>query len=273
LLCAACSSLSFEGSFKKAEGEIGLGNYAKAAKLYEKLANKFAGDDRVAVIWLRLGDLYAYPMDRAVDGLGAYQKAIESSPTSEAARLAHERRAEVFEKIGRPSGMIEEYTALLKYFPDSADAPRYKMRLGESYLMAEEYQQARTELRGFVEKAGVEASQRQRALFDIGETYFLEGKPGKAVRFYYTLLRENPKSPLAAEAELRIATCLEEMGYLGTAYKFVYDAKNRYPNEKVIDERLEGLKNRGKGYEKSKSVKNPASGKTAEGVEEKPPIE
>lgn len=272
-MLTACSSMSFEDSFKKAEGEIGLGNFKKAAKLYVKLAERFPRDERIAVIWLRLGDLYSYPMGRAAEGLDAYQKAVESSPTSEAARLAHERRAEVFERLGRPLGMIEEYTALLKYFPDSEAATGYRMRLGESYLMAEEYQQARTELRGFVEKAGVEAEQRQRALFDIGETYFLEGKPGKAVRFYYTLLRENPKSPLAAEAELRIATCLEEMGYLGTAYKFVADAKNRYPNEKVIDERLEGLKNRGKGYEKSRTVKNPATGKTAESVEEKPPIE
>lgn len=268
-----CVKLSFDDAMRRAEGEIGLGNYQKAAKIYERLVKDYPKDARAAVIWLRLGDLYANPMGDVKNGLNAYQQAVESSPTSEAARLAHERRAALFERENHPSGIVEEYTALLKYFSGHADVAQYRMRLGESYIMSNEFQQARTELRGFVEKTGVPPDFRQRALFDIGETYFLEGKPGKAVRFYHALLEEAPKSPLAGEAELRIATCLEEMGYLGTAYKFAADAKKRYPNEKVIDERLKGMENRGKATGKNKNTKSQITGKTAGEVEEKPPLQ
>ncbi len=273
LFIVSCSKFTFEESFKRAESEIGVGNYAEAADIYNRAVLENSKDPRVAVMWLRLGDLYANPMGELIDGLNAYQRAIESQPTSEASRLAHERRAEIFDRVGRPAGIVEEYAALLKFFEGHEEAPRYRMKLGEAYIMTKEFQQARTELRGFVEKSGVPTELRERALFNIGETYFLEGKPGKAVRFYYTAVKENPKSPLAGEAELRIATCLEEMGYLGTAHKFALDAKKRYPNPAIVDERIKGMENRGKGSQKNKDMKDPASGKAPSEVEEKPPLE
>lgn len=250
LFAAACAKPSFDDAFKRAEGELGLGNFEKAAKLYGRILKDHPNDPRNAVVLLRMGDVYAYSMGNVAEGLKSYQQAIERGPQAEIARLAHERRADVFEIESKSAGMIEEYTALLKYFPDHADAPKYRMKLGESYIMSNEFQQARTELRGFVEKQGVPRDFRERALFDIGETYFLEGKPGKAVRFYHTLLQENPKSPLAGEAELRVATCLEEMGYLGMAQKFAKDAGQRYPNKEVVEDRVKGIEERGKAHPK-----------------------
>ncbi len=273
IFLVSCTKLTFDESYRRAEGEIGLGNYTKAVKIYDRLVKNNPNDARTAVIWLRLGDLYANPLGDVKRGLAAYQQAIEAAPTSEAARLAHERRAVLFEKENHPLGSVEEYTALLKYFPGHDDAQMYKMKLGEAYIMGNEFQQARTELRGFVEKTGVAPEFRYRALFNIGETYFLEGKPGKAVRFYYAMLKEAPKSALAGEAELRVATCLEEMGYLGTAHKFAQDAKKRYPNEAVVEGRLKGIENRGKSSNKVKNTDNAETGKTASEVEEKPPIQ
>jgi len=254
MFIAACAKPAFDDALKRAEGELGLGNFEAAAKLYERMIRDYPGDSRQSVVYLRLGDVYSYAMGNIADGLRAYQRSVEMGPASEIARLAHERRADIFEMQLHPAGMVEEYTSLLKYFGDNADAPKYRMRLGESYIMSNEFQQARTELRGFVEKGGVSRDLRERALFDIGETYFLEGKPGKAVRFYHALLEENPKSPLAGEAELRVATCLEEMGYLGMAQKFAKDASKRYPNKEVVDDRIKGIEDRGKAYSPDKKT-------------------
>lgn len=251
---AACAKPSFDDSLKRAESELGLGNFRNAAKLYGRIIKDYPDDPRKSIVFLRLGDVKAYAMGDIAEGLKSYQQAIEEGPTSEIARLAHERRAEIFERESHPAGMVEEYTALLKYFADHADAAKYRMRLGEAYIMSEEFQQARTELRGFVEKQGVPKDFRERALFDIGETYFLEGKPGKAVRFYHAMLGENPKSPLAGEAELRVATCLEEMGYLGMAQKFAQDAEKRYPNKGVVEERIKGIEERGRVHPKDETI-------------------
>lgn len=225
---------------------IGVGDFKKAAGVYNDLLKSSAGDHQKSAIYYELGNLYAYSMRDAVKGLTNYQKCIESSPYSESARLAHERRAEIFEAQGIASEMASEYSDLLKYFPEHENVASYQLRLGEAYIAGKEYQQAREELRGFVEQAEVPPDLRHRALFNIGETYFLESKPGKAVRFYYAFIQEDPKSPLVPEAKLRIATCLEEMGYLGMAQKFTQDAAKAYPNKEVIEKRLDGMKTRTK---------------------------
>jgi len=246
LFFTSCFSPGYNDAIRKAEEQVGLGNFEKAVSIYSDLVQKFPKEPRNTAIFLQLGDLYASSIGDVKKGLDAYQKCIETAPTSEAARLAHERRAAIFENEGHAAGQVEEYTALLKYFGDHPDALKYRMGLGEAYITSREFQQARTELRGFVEKVQVSADLRARALFDIGETYFLEEKPGKAVRFYYALVQEAPKSQLVPEAKLRIATCLEEMGYLGLAQKFAEDAKKTYPNPDVVDSRIEGIVKRGK---------------------------
>jgi len=253
LLVAACSKFTFDEANRRAEEQVGLGNFQDAARIYERLLEKYPKDERAVGVWLQLGDIYSESLGDVEKGLNVYQRCIEMQPSSEAARLAHERRTALFEKAGRWSGMVEEYTALLKYFPSHEDVSKYRVRLGEAYITGREFQQARTELRGFVEKTGIPADLRERALFDIGETYFLEGKPGKAVRFYYALVQETPKSKIAPEAELRIATCLEEMGYLGMAHKFAEDARKNYPNKDVVDARLKGMEKRGRPSSQKKS--------------------
>lgn len=265
LLLVSCRPPDFEKSQKRAQELIGVGDFKKAVGIYNDLLKSSEDDHQKSAIYYELGNLYAYSMSDKVKGLDAYQKCIESSPYSESARLAHERRAEIFEAQGIASEMASEYSDLLKYFPEHENAARYQLRLGEAYIASKEYQQAREELRGFVEQTGVPPELRHRALFDIGETYFLESKPGKAVRFYYAFVQEDPKSPLVPEAKLRIATCLEEMGYLGMAQKFARDAAKSYPNKEVIEKRLKGIKTRTQTATTKRKEEEKKAGETKEG--------
>jgi len=253
LLIISCTTSDFSKSQKIAQEMIGIGNFKKAAEVYLDLIEDTKDERQKSIVYYELGNLYTYSMGDSLKGLDAYQKCIELAPYSEAARLAHERRAEIFEEHGIASEMASEYADLIKYFPEHEKVPFYRIRLGEAYIAAKQYQQAREELRGFVEKSGIAQELRVRALFDIGETYFLESKPGKAIRFYYTFIKESPESKLIPEAKLRIATCLEEMGYLGLAQKFAKDAANSYPNKKAIEKRLEGIEKRSKGATTNKT--------------------
>ena len=250
----SCTSSDFKESLTHAEELIGVGKYAQAAGIYKKLAEQSLKSSQKAVVYLKLGDLYTYSMSDLQAGLETYQKCVEVAPHSEAARLAHERRANIFESEGMPAKVAGEYATLLKFFPEHEEAPIYRVCLGEAYIASKEYQQAREELRRFVEGENISKDLRVRALFDIGETYFLESKPGKAIRFYYAFVQESPDSPLIPEVKMRIATCLEEMGYLGMAQKFAKEAAKDYPNKEVIEQRLKGINERGKTtYSKKKS--------------------
>jgi TolA-binding protein len=239
-LLISCSSPNLEDSLRRADALVGIGEYKKAAKIYRRLIEKNPRHQLAPGIWLRLGDLYANSLGDIAQGLDVYQKCIEADPYSEAARAAHERRAQIFELQGLTQSLVEEYAILLKYFPQA----EYQLRLGEAFISNKDYQQARTELREFIDNKQTPKELRTRVLFDIGESYYLQGNPHEALRFYFAFLEEAPESELVSEVHLRIAGCFEELGRLGMAYKYTQKALEKYPNQEVVRQRLEALKKR-----------------------------
>ena len=112
-----------------------------------------------------------------------------------------------------------------------------------------ELEQARVELKPLFKDSDVPKEVLEKAIFVAAESYFLEGKSRKASGYYRWLLEEFPESDLAAEAKLHLATCYEEMGYLGVAGSITRSAEEEYPNRGVIDARIESLKARGRPTE------------------------
>ena len=246
LLLAACEKpQGFDADYKKAEARVGLGETDDALAAYRRLADRYPDDPRRPGVLLRIGDLYATVLKDDAMAIKAYGRVVDDYPLSDASMLARERRAHLAEKAGQPDSAIEDYYALLKHFPDRADRTRYRILLVGAYLAQRNFVQARIELKPLLEDPKTPPGIREQALFAGGESHFLADEPDKAVPYYQQLLKEFPTSPLASEAELHFATCVEEMGYLGTARDITRDAARDYPNRQVIDARLKSLKERG----------------------------
>ena len=246
---AACSSSNIEDSLRRAQGLVGIGKYEQATKIYQQILEKNTQPEQKQQVLLLLADLYVNSLGDVVKGLDIYQQCIEINPYSEAALNAHQKRAEIFERKGLSQQLVEEYAVIYKYFPKA----QYRLHLGEAFIANKDYEQARVELREFLEDPEVSQEWKNRVLFDIGESYFLENKPHEALKFYFAFLEMAPKSKLASEVKLRIASCFEEMGRLGMAQKYTQKALEDYPNKQVVQERLEALKKRGKtGSNKAK---------------------
>lgn len=242
----ACDSpKGFDADYAKAEGFVGMGQTDKALSAYRKLIDRYPKDPRQPAILLRIGDLYASVLHDEAMAIKSYGRVIETYPLSEAAVLAHERRAHLSQKAGNIDQAIEDYSALLKHFPDHVDRFRYRVLLVGAYLAGRNFHQARLEIRPLLDDSSVPPDVREQALFAAGESFFLDDDPEHAVPFYQQLLKEFPTTPLASEAELHLATCVEEMGYLGTAREITKDAARDYPNKGVIDTRLKSIKERG----------------------------
>lgn len=244
-VCACDSPQGFDADYRKAEAKVGLGDRDGAVAAYRRLVDRYPNDPRRPGALLRMGDLCATML--ADDGLAikAYGRVVSEYPLSEASMLARERRAHMNEKAGRMDEAIEDYAALLKHFPENADRTRYRILLVGAYLASRNFAQARLELKPLFDDPKTPPGVREQALFAAGESYFLEDKPENAVPYYQQLLKEFPTSKLAAEAELHYATCVEEMGYLGTARDITRDAARDFPNRLVIDARLKSIKERG----------------------------
>lgn len=250
---SACSrgADDFDDRVAKAEAQVGLGNYLAALNIYNSVVGDYPRDPRRAAVFLKIADLQSTGLGDD-DGTERYLgEAIAAEPLSEAARLARERRAAIRQRRGDNEGAIEDYSALLKHFAEGAPSKLYRVQVAGVYLSMRDYRQARTELKRIFNDPEVSKDVLEKAIFIAAESYFLEGKSRRASGYYRWLLEEFPDSELAAEAKLHLATCYEEMGFLGVAGFITKSAAEEYPNRRVIDARLSSLKARGKAPAKA----------------------
>lgn len=244
-LCS-CTPAGFDVEYRRAEEKIGIGDNEAALAIYKKIAKNYPDDPRRPAVLGQIADIYANLLgdsDRAVEELG---RVIEEYPLSEASVLAHEKRAAMLAKNGDIDGAIADFSALIKHFPEHENRYQYRMQLVYAYIAKRNYPQARVELIPLFDEKKLPPTIREQALFAAAESFFLEDIPESAISYYQGFLKEFPNSNFAAEAKLHLATCVEEMGYLGAARDITNEAAKNYPNKKVIDARIESLNKRGK---------------------------
>lgn len=241
----------FADRVAKAESHIGLGNYLPALNAYAEIVKDYSTDPRRAGVLLKIAELQATGLKNSAEAHRVYGEVISAEPLSEAARFAREKRAVLREREGDYEGAIEDYSALLKHFSGKERSQLYRVQVAGVYLSMRDYRQARVELKPLFRDPEISKDVLERAIFIAAESYFLEGKSRRASGYYRWLLEEFPESSLAPEAKLHLATCYEEMGYLGVAGSITRSAEEDYPNRDVIDARIESLKARGKPTEEA----------------------
>jgi len=225
---------------------MGMGDAPAALKAYRYLADQYPEDPRRPAVLLRIADIYGLMLRNQEKALESYGRVIKEYPLSEASILAYERRAEALQRLGDLDGAIQDYEALLKFFPHHPDRDRYRLLLGSAYLSRRSFGQARGELAPLIEGDSTPDNLREQALFAVAESYFLEGRHQMAVDGYRRLLLEFPESELAGEAKLHLATAREEMGQLGRAKSVATEAREDYQNPQIVDQKLKGIDERGR---------------------------
>lgn len=243
---SGCRPKNFDEELKNAEARFSLGENDAALDSYRNLLKHFPDDPRAPGISFRIAEIYENTFGDEELAAAEYGNVTKNYPFSEAARLSLFRHAHLMEKRSSFDYAIEDYAALLKYFPDSPDKYRVRLLLAGAYLAQRNFPQARTELSPLIEDKDTPKEVREEAVFTMAESFFLEDKPNEAVFFYQEFLRLFPQSHLAPEAKLHMATCVEEMGYLGAARDITKEAMRDYPNKDVVKKRLESIDNRGK---------------------------
>ena len=264
LSICACDRVitDYDAAIANAEGELGLGQTREALDHYRAIARGLKTDPRWAGIMLRIAEIESNMMRDRAAADEALSDVIERAPLTEAGRIAREARARERVRQKDYQGAIEDYNALIKHFPEGDHAMRYRIDLAGVYLTSKDFRQSRIEVKPLVEGEGVPPEIREKAVFLAAESFFLEGQARKAAGYYEWLIRDFPNSPLLAEAKLHLATCIEELGYLGIAREVTRDAAKDYPNKGVIDARLKSIDER--GTKPAKQMKGEAKAGDAE---------
>ena len=80
--------------------------------------------------------------------------------------------------------------------------------------------------------------------YEIGNSYYMEGKYDIAQEAFKQVVRNHPQSEFAVEAQFLIAQCLEHENHLEAAMQIYESLEGRYPSADVLGLRMSGLKKR-----------------------------
>lgn len=240
----ACKPHNFDADMRAADAFIGIGDNDAALTAYRAMVERYKTHERRPELLIKLADLYQTILGEEELATLTYSKVIDEYPFTEAGVIAREYRAGLNEKRGSFDNAAEDYSNLIKYFPESKKIYDYKLSRIEIYLSQKNVGQAIEELHHMFDKT-TPVEYRDRILFVMAESYFLDDKPELAIKYYQELIEDYPKSKLISEAKLHMATCLEELGYLGKAKDITKNAAKEYPNQQVISARMKSIVDRG----------------------------
>lgn len=244
LVCIGCHHQGTEELLRDAENSVGLLEFEKAITLFEKARDLEPSTEKKAALTFRMGDLLWNAMQDPPRALRAYEEVIMLAPLTPLAKHAILQRAFIFEAHGIIDAEIEEYTRLMKYYPDDPDHTFYELRIAEGFIMRGRLAEARSELERLLQEKNLSSELHERTLFALAESYFLEKRPAQAAPLYRELVEKHPASEMTAEAHVKLAHCLEEVGYVGDAHRVLEDVKDEHPNPEVVKTHLDAYSRR-----------------------------
>jgi len=245
LFAIGCDQHSFEEDLKLAEQRVGLGDASAALKIYKDILNRYPDNPKRPGILFRLADLQGVMLRDDDAALISYGDVIDEYPLSAASMLARERSADIYARRSNWDGAVAEYSSLITLFPQHVDRYRYRILKASCYLSMRNFDLARAGFVALIDDGGTPDRIRAQAIFAYAESYFLDDKPKKAAESYRVLLEKYPDFELRGEARLHMATCMEEMGKLGSARELTVQARKDFANDEVVERALEGINKKG----------------------------
>jgi|GEM_PF-2825666 len=213
LLLTACAS-RLERAIAQGDALRGTKDYSGALHAYEQIVAEYH-QPKVAEVFLRIGDLYAYNLKQTDQAVAYYRQVTTEWPWDPAALTAYQRLAESAEGSGDFTGSVEALEMLLRYFPSYPDRDRVRHRIGTLYLKLKNYDQAKIEFAELLRSKKLVPDVRAQVLFDLGETYFLNRQPEAAMPYYERFLEDFPLHPLAERVVKQLSACHEDLGQMG----------------------------------------------------------
>lgn len=173
-----------------------------------------------------------------------YQEFIRLSQDRVSIYEVQKRIASIyFDEMHDASKAIDSYKKLMSLGPDNLEADLFQLRVAQSYFQINKFEAARTEFQELVEKFP-KTQFAARARYEIGNTYYMEGKYDIAIEALKQVLRLNSQSEWVIEAQALMAECLERMNKLQDALSIYQNIEGRYSTPDVIKLHIDDLRRR-----------------------------
>jgi tetratricopeptide (TPR) repeat protein len=244
LLATACTERRQIHLMELAEDKITQGQPGEAVELLKK-AIALNPESKISIRALyKLGfieESYLKDMEAA---LFNYQEFIRLSQDRVSIYEVQKRIANVyFEQLHDADKAIDAYKKLIAHSPDSLEADTFQFRIAQANFQQNRFEQSRLEYQELLEKYP-KTQHAARARHEIGNTYYMEGKYDIAVEALKQVLRLNPQSEWATEAQFLMAECLERQEKLQDALSTYQNIEGRYSSPEVLALHIDELKKR-----------------------------
>ena len=148
-----------------------------------------------------------------------------------------------FEQNKENDKAVAAYKKAIDLNPETLEREFFQFRIAQSYFRAGNFDQARIEYGVLLEK-NQKSQLSARARFEIGNTYYMEGKYEIAQEALKQVVRHHPQSEFVTEAQYLMAQCLEQTNHLQQALSGYENLKGRYSSPDILNFRIAELKKR-----------------------------
>ncbi len=131
---------------------------------------------------------------------------------------------------------VTEFERFIHFFPKDKRVPRARYLIGLCYLKAKSYESSRAAFETVYKRHRAEAL-GGNALLLIGETYYQQGLPGEAGRYFKKVIDAYPQSSLANAARYRLGWTrlqAERWREASKVFKGVEEKSPLYPSAKEL---------------------------------------
>lgn len=223
LMLGCASKLSRD--IDKADELRGTKAYDAALRAYVAIVLDHAKEPKVAEVLLRIADLQRFNLGQDEQSRATYRRVIDDWPRQPVTMIVYRRLADMSIDVSDYVGAIESLEGLLRFFPSHPEGPQLRHEIGTLYLRLRNYPQARIEFQGLLASQTLSAELRAQVLFDIGESYLLEGKATASIPYYHQVATEYPDSPLASRALEQKADAQADRGEMGMSRQLLEELR------------------------------------------------
>ncbi|MEW5801812.1 MAG: tetratricopeptide repeat protein [bacterium] len=136
---------------------------------------------------------------------------------------------------------IDQFSQLLRVYPDCPKAPYAQFRIAEAYFKQKKYNQAILHYQRLLDRYPQKSELLDKALYRMGQTSFFKGEYEKAGSFYQRLLSGYPDSELTADALFWSAESNSQAGAWKEALSPYQKFLGKYPGHSHAAEAQYGL--------------------------------
>ncbi len=241
-LLLGCGGADKDGVFFRAEELLSHGRYQQALEHYTVFVDTYPESEFAPKSQYMIGYILSHHLSRPEEAMDAYAMVVSLYPESYYTVKAREDMARLYSLRADHRAAITQYDWLMEKGIEDKK-PRYRYNMALEYIKMNEFKQARVELEELL-KEDIPPTMVPQLLYQIANTYQLEGNLQEAINVYDRIIKGYGDHPVYIEARLGKASVLEKQGSLKEALGLLTELEREYPDSDTVKIRINSTRKR-----------------------------